>query len=138
MKFKKDYLTIAEIGTIINQMANFDNSWERELIKTVFVYIYCVGELNGQIIPQDMTLGEMSDIYNAIAEQGFIGEGLYQIKNLDTLDDCIYQEFGLTGTIKNFLEGINDKIDGALKNSNINISKALTQLQEMNNNDSNN
>ena len=42
LKLKKNYLTIEEIGNIVNQCAEKHTSYECELIKTVLVAKYCL------------------------------------------------------------------------------------------------
>lgn len=102
MTLKKTYLTIDEIGNIIQQMSNYSNSYEQEMIKIVLIAKYCLDE--------DFTDMTDMEVYNYVAGQDFYLT-LDNITNYYDLCRLIKEQFGLDRSVREFLISLDEKID---------------------------
>lgn len=107
LKLKKNYLTIEEIGNIVNQCAEKHTSYECELIKTVLVAKYCLN--------YDFSYKDDVTIYNELAEKDFLDNGYFAITNIEVLEDCIRKENSIEQTFRDFLESLNKSIEKGMK-----------------------
>ena len=125
LKLKKNYLTIEEIGTIVNQCAEKHTSYERELIKTVLVAKYCL----------DYDFGDKDDvtIYNELAKKNFLDNGYYTITNICALEDCIREENSIEQTFREFLESLNKSIEEGMKKipKNFDTKEFIKKVEEV-------
>lgn len=125
LKLKKNYLTIEEIGNIVNQCAEKHTSYECELIKTVLVAKYCL----------DYDFGDKDDVtvYNELAEKDFIDECYYDITNVCVLEDCIREENSIEQTFREFLEGLNKSIEKGMKKipKNFDTKEFIKKVEEV-------
>lgn len=107
LTLKKNYLTIEEIGNIVNQCAEKHTSYECELIKTVLVAKYCFN--------YDFSDKDDVTVYNELAEKDFLDNGYFAITNIEVLEDCIRKENSIEQTFREFLEGLNKSIEKGMK-----------------------
>ena len=107
LKLKRNYLTIEEIGNIVNQCAEKHTSYECELIKTVLVAKYCLN--------YDFSYKDDVTIYNELAEKDFLDNGYFAITNIEVLEDCIRKENSIEQTFRDFLESLNKSIEKGMK-----------------------
>ena len=125
LKLKKNYLTIEEIGNIVNQCAEKHTSYECELIKTVLVAKYCL----------DYDFGDKDDVtvYNELAEKDFIDECYYYITNVYVLENCISEENSIEQTFREFLEGLNKSIEKGMKKipKNFDTKEFIKKVEEV-------
>ena len=125
LKLKKNYLTIEEIGNIVNQCAEKHTSYECELIKTVLVAKYCL----------DYDFGDKDDVtvYNELAEKDFIDECYYDITNVYVLENCISEENSIEQTFREFLEGLNKSIEKGMKKipKNFDTKEFIKKVEEV-------
>ena len=107
LTLKKNYLTIEEIGNIVNQCVEKHTSYECELIKTVLVAKYCF----------DYNFGDKDDVtvYNELAEKNFLDNGYFAITNIEVLEDCIRKENSIEQTFRDFLGSLNKSIEKGMK-----------------------
>lgn len=107
LTLKKNYLTIEEIGNIVNQCAEKQTSYECELIKTVLVAKYCLN--------YDFSDKDDVTVYNELAEKDFLDNGYFAITNIEVLEDCIRKENSIEQTFREFLESLNKSIEKGMK-----------------------
>lgn len=107
LKLNKNYLTIEEIGNIVNQCAEKHTSYECELIKTVLVAKYC--------LDYDFNDKDNITIYNELAGKDFLDNGYFAITNIEVLEDCIRKENSIEQTFREFLESLNKSIEKGMK-----------------------
>lgn len=125
LKLKKNYLTIEEIGNIVNQCTEKHTSYERELIKTVLVAKYCL----------DYDFGDKDDVtvYNELAEKNFLDNGYYAITNICALEDGIREENSIEQTFREFLESLNKSIEKGMKKipKNFDTKEFIKKVEEV-------
>ena len=125
LKLKKNYLTIEEIGNIVNQCAEKHTSYECELIKTVLVAKYCL----------DYDFGDKDDVtvYNELAEKNFLDNGYFAITNIEVLEDCIRKENSIEQTFRDFLESLNKSIEKGMKKipKNFDAKEFIKKVEEV-------
>lgn len=96
LTLKKNYLTIEEIGNIVNQCAEKHTSYECELIKTVLVAKYCF----------DYDFRDKDDVtvYNELAEKIFLIMVILLLQISRFLRIVLEKKIALSRLLENFLK----------------------------------
>lgn len=97
LEFKKKYLTIEEIGQIIETMKVVDTSYEREMTKVALVSRHCV----------DATFKDgmgLNEIYNQVAEDGILDNFDSEIHNYYKIDALFKDEISLNKIFKDIMD----------------------------------
>lgn len=97
LEFKKNYLTIEEIGTIVETMKEVNTSYEREMTKVALVSKYCVDKLF------DLELG-LNEVYNEVAKDGILESFDSEIHNYYKIDTLFKDEISLNKMIKDIMD----------------------------------
>ena len=97
LEFKKNYLTIEEIGTIIENMKIVNTSYEREMTKVALVSKYCVDK------EFDKEMG-LNEVYNEVAEDGILDLFDSEIHNYYKIDTLFKDEISLNKMFKDIMD----------------------------------
>ena len=120
MKIVRDYLTSAELGFIINAMLEKDNALDREIVKVGLV---------AQLLAEDIgEFEDCNDVYDKVIADVTINFSKI-VNNYDIIDKIVAEELGVNNIIKDFVVGVNEKLDNATKNMDLN--GAIAQLKEI-------
>ena len=120
MKIVRDYPTSQEIGYIVNAMLEKETALEREVVKVALVaQLVCeeIGDFN-----------DCNDIYDMVVANNAIDLSKI-VNNYDIIDKIVSEELGVNNIIKDFINNINEKLDTAIKDMDLN--GAITQLKEI-------
>lgn len=119
MKITRDYLTSQELGFIVNAMLEKDNALDREIVKVGLV---------AQLLAEDIgEFEDCNDVYDKVVADDTINLSAI-VNNYDIIDKIVSEELGVNNILKDFVAGINEKLDKA---SEIDINKAVSQLKEL-------
>ena len=120
MKIVRDYLTSEELSFIINAMLEKDNALDREIVKVGLV---------AQLLAEDIgEFNDCNDVYDKVVADDTINLSKI-VNNYDVIDKIVAEELGVTNILKDFVKDINEKLDNATKNMDLN--GAITQLREI-------
>ena len=121
MKIVRKYLTSEELSFIINAMLEKDNALDREVVKVGLV---------AQILCDDIgdDVDNCNDIYDKVVADDSINFSAI-VNNYDIIDIVVDKELGVNNILKDFVTGINEKLDNATKN--LNLDSAIKQLREI-------
>ena len=97
LEFKKNYLTIEEIGHIIETMKIVNTSYEREMTKVALVSQICIDAK----FDEDMGLNE---IYNQVAKDGILDNFDSEIHNYYKIDILFKDEISLNKMFKDIID----------------------------------
>lgn len=120
MKIVRDYLTSEELGYIVNAMLEKETALEREVVKVALI---------AQLVGED--LGEFedcNDIYDMVVANNAIDLSKI-VNNYNIIDKIVSEELGVSNIIKDFINNINEKLDNATKN--VDLNGAIAQLKEL-------
>ena len=121
MKIIRKYLTSEELSFIINAMLEKDNALDREIVK-----VGLVAQLLCDNIGED--INDCNDIYDKVVADDSINFSAI-VNNYDVIDIIVDKELGVNNILKDFVTGINEKLDNATKN--LNLDNAIKQLREI-------
>lgn len=121
MKIIRKYLTSEELSFIINAMLEKDNALDREVVK-----VGLVAQLLCDNIGEDVN--DCNDIYDKVVADDSINFSAI-VNNYDIIDIIVDKELGVNNILKDFVVGINEKLDNATKN--LNLDSAIKQLREI-------
>lgn len=120
MKIVRDYLTSTELGFIINAMLEKETALEREIVKVGLV---------AQLLGEDLgDFEDCNDVYDKVVADNKINLSAI-VNNYDIIDKIVAEELGVNNIIKEFVKGINEKLDDVTKNMDLN--GAISQLKEI-------
>ena len=120
MKIVRDYLTSEELSFIINAMLEKDNALDREIVKVGLVT---------QLLAEDIgEFEDCNDVYDKVVADDTINFSKI-VNNYDIIDKIVAEELGVNNIIKDFVAGVNEKLDNATKNMDLN--GAIAQLKEI-------
>ena len=120
MKIVRDYLTSAELGFIVNAMLEKDNALDREVVKVGLV---------AQLLAEDIgEFNDCNDVYDKVVADDTINFSKI-VNNYDVIDKLVAEELGVNKTLSDFVKDINDKLEKAI--SNLDLNGAITQLKEI-------
>lgn len=120
MKIVRDYLTSTEIGYIISTMLEKESAIEREVVKVALV---------AQLVCEDIgDFDDCNDIYDKVVADSKLNFSAI-INNYDVIDKMYKEETGIEKILKDFVNDINNKIETATKNLDLNM--AVNQLKEI-------
>ena len=120
MKIVRDYLTSQELGFIVNAMLVKDNALDREIVKVGLV---------AQLLAEDIgEFEDCNDVYDKVVADDTINLSKI-VNNYDVIDKIVAEELGVNNIIKDFTKDINNKLDNATKNMDLN--GAIAQLREI-------
>ena len=123
MKIVRDYLTSTEIGYIISTMLEKESAIEREVVKVALV---------AQLVCEDIgDFNDCNDIYDKVVADSKLNFSAI-INNYDIIDKLYAEETGVEKILKDFVNDINNKIETATKN--LDLNNAINQLREIANN----
>lgn len=112
MNFKKNYLTIEELDTIVNQMKEETSACGREMVRVGMTAMYCLNHK----YTQDTGLNE---IYNDLAKDGTIELFDEHISNYYKIDQLVKQELSFYKIVDDLLSMVKNvdatKMQNALK-----------------------
>lgn len=120
MKIVRDYLTSDEIDYITSAMIEKSNAYEREMVKDgLIAQLVCedIGEYDSCEKYYDEYIKEPTANFKEI------------IRNYDVLDKIVVEEIGIKKVIEEFTNNLNEKLDNATKN--IDLNGAISQLKEI-------
>lgn len=128
MNITKTYLKPSEINAIVNNMIEQDTYLTAIMSRDMLILQYCT-DLN--IADENGDIGWTFAIYDKYKEDGTINEVLNEINENDLLliDECYQHEISTNVILKEFLDGLNKKIDKYGKE--FNLQKMLNQMKEM-------
>ena len=120
MKIVRDYLTSEELAFIVNAMLEKDNALDREIVKVGLV---------AQLLAEDIgEFEDCNDVYDKVVADDTINLSAI-VNNYDIIDKIVAEELGVNNILKDFVAGINEKLDNATKNMDLN--GAIAQLKEI-------
>ena len=120
MKIVRDYLTSQELGFIVNAMLEKDNALDREVVKVGLV---------AQLLGEDIgDFEDCNDVYDKVVADDTINLSAI-VNNYDIIDKIVAEELGVNNILKDFVKDINEKLDNATKNMDLN--GAIAQLKEI-------
>ena len=120
MKIVRDYLTSEELAFIINAMLEKDNALDREVVKVGLV---------AQLLAEDIgEFNDCNDVYDKVVADDTINFSKI-VNNYDVIDKLVAEELGVNNVIKDFVVSINQKLDNAMQN--VNLDNAIKQLKEL-------
>ena len=120
MKITRDYLTSQELGFIVNAMLEKDNALDREIVKVGLV---------AQLLAEDIgEFEDCNDVYDKVVADDTINLSVI-VNNYDIIDKIVAEELGVNNILKDFVKDINEKLDNATKNMDLN--GAIAQLKEI-------
>lgn len=120
MKIVRDYLTSEELSFIINAMLEKDNALDREVVKVGLV---------AQLLAEDIgEFNDCNDVYDKVVADDTINFSKI-VNNYDVIDKLVAEELGVNNVIKDFVVSINQKLDNAIQN--VNLDGAIKQLKEL-------
>lgn len=120
MKIVRDYLTSEELAFIINAMLEKDNALDREVVKVGLV---------AQLLAEDIgEFNDCNDVYDKVVADDTINFSKI-VNNYDVIDKLVAEELGINNVIKDFVASINQKLDNAMQN--VNLDNAIKQLKEL-------
>ena len=120
MKIIRDYLTSQELGFIVNAMLEKDNAVDREIIKVGLV---------AQLLGEDLgDFEDCNDVYDKVVADDTINLSKI-VNNYDIIDKLVAEELGVNKILSDFVKDINEKLDNATKNMDLN--GAIAQLKEI-------
>lgn len=130
MNITKTHLKASEINAIIENMKKQDTYLTAIISRDMLILQYCT-DLN--IADENGDIGWTFDIYDKYKENGDIEKVLSQIDENDLLliDECYQHETGMNVIFKEFLDGLNQKIDKYADG--IDLQKTLDGLKEITN-----
>lgn len=103
INFKRFYLTIEEIAEIVEEVKGYKESYNREVTKVNLTVKALF----------DYDFGEMlnTEVYNFAVENKLIERIEDEVSNYFTIDKLVKEELSVENTVRNFLEGLDKKID---------------------------
>ena len=120
MKIVRDYLKSEELSFIINAMLEKDNALDREIVKVGLV---------AQLLAEDIgEFNDCNDVYDKVVADDTINLSKI-VNNYDVIDKIVAEELGVNNIVKDFVASINQKLDNAMQN--INLDSAIKQLKEL-------
>ena len=120
MKIVRDYLTSEELSFIINAMLEKDNALDREVVKVGLV---------AQLLAEDIgEFNDCNDVYDKVVADDTINFSKI-VNNYNVIDKLVAEELGVNNVIKEFVASINQKLDNAMQN--VNLDNAIKQLKEL-------
>ena len=120
MKIVRDYLTSEELAFIVNAMLEKDNALDREIVKVGLV---------AQLLAEDIgKFNDCNDVYDKVVADDSVNFSAI-VNNYDIIDIVVDKELGVNNILKDFVVGINEKLDNATKN--LNLDSAIKQLREI-------
>ena len=120
MKIIRDYLTSEELAFIINAMLEKDSALDREVVKVGLV---------AQLLAEDIgEFNDCNDVYDKVVADDTINLSKI-VNNYDVIDKIVAEELGVNNIIKDFVASINQKLDNAMQN--VNLDSAIKQLKEL-------
>lgn len=96
MELKKNYLTIEELGNIVENMLEAETSWEREMVKVSLVGMYCT---DGNYKEDD----KLNHIYNDLAVNNILETLELDIQNYSRIDALYKDSISLGSTMLGLL-----------------------------------
>ena len=120
MKIVRDYLTSEELAFIINAMLEKETALDREVVKVGLV---------AQLLAEDIgEFNDCNDVYDKVVADDTINFSKI-VNNYDVIDKLVAEELGVNNVIKEFVASINQKLDNAMQN--VNLDSAIKQLKEL-------
>ena len=120
MKIVRDYLTSEELAFIINAMLEKETALDREVVKVGLV---------AQLLAEDVgEFNDCNDVYDKVVADDTINFSKI-VNNYDVIDKLVAEELGVNNVIKDFVVSINQKLDNAMQN--VNLDSAIKQLKEL-------
>lgn len=120
MKIVRDYLTSEELAFIINAMLEKETALDREVVKVGLV---------AQLLAEDVgEFNDCNDVYDKVVADDTINFSKI-VNNYDVIDKLVAEELGVNNVIKEFVTSINQKLDNAMQN--VNLDSAIKQLKEL-------
>lgn len=120
MKIVRDYLTSEELAFIINAMLEKETALDREVVKVGLV---------AQLLAEDIgEFNDCNDVYDKVVADDTINFSNI-VNNYDVIDKLVAEELGVNNVIKDFVVSINQKLDNAMQN--VNLDSAIKQLKEL-------
>ena len=120
MKIVRDYLTSEELAFIINAMLEKETALDREVVKVGLV---------AQLLAEDVgEFNDCNDVYDKVVADDTINFSKI-VNNYDVIDKLVAEELGVNNVIKDFVISINQKLDNAMQN--VNLDGAIKQLKEL-------
>ena len=120
MKIVRDYLTSEELSFIVNTMLEKETALDREVVKVGLV---------AQLLAEDIgEFEDCNDVYDKVVADSTINLSAI-VNNYDIIDIVVDKELGVNNILKDFVVGINEKLDNATKN--LNLDSAIKQLREI-------
>ena len=120
MKIVRDYLTSEELAFIINAMLEKETALDREVVKVGLV---------AQLLAEDVgEFNDCNDVYDKVVADDTINFSKI-VNNYDVIDKLVAEELGVNNVIKDFVVSINQKLDNAMQN--VNLDNAIKQLKEL-------
>ena len=103
INFKRFYLTIEEIAEIVEEVKGYKESYNREVTKVNLTVKALF----------DYDFGEMlnTEVYNFAVENKLIERIEDEVSNYFIIDKMVKEELSVENTVRNFLEGLDKKID---------------------------
>ena len=120
MKIVRDYLTSEELSFIVNTMLEKETALDREVVKVGLV---------AQLLAEDIgEFNDCNDVYDKVVADDTINFSKI-VNNYDVIDKLVAEELGINNVIKDFVASINQKLDNAMQN--VNLDNAIKQLKEL-------
>ena len=120
MKIVRDYLTSEELAFIVNTMLEKETALDREIVKVGLV---------AQLLAEDIgEFNDCNDVYDKVVADDTINFSKI-VNNYDVIDKLVAEELGINNVIKDFVASINQKLDNAMQN--VNLDNAIKQLKEL-------
>lgn len=127
MNIIKTYLKSSEINAIVNDMIEKETYLQSIISRDMMILYFCT-DLN--VLNNDGTIDGSFDTYDKYKEDGTIDKVLSEINENDLLliDECYQHEISTNVILKEFLDGLNEKIDKYGKG--FDLQKAFDKLKD--------
>lgn len=128
MSITKKFLKTSEINAIVKDMTEKETYLQAIVSRDMMLLYFCT-DLN--VLDEDGMVDGSFKTYDKYKEDGTIDELLNEINENDLLliDECYQHEISTNVILKEFLDGLNEKIDKYGKE--FNLQKMLNQMKEM-------
>lgn len=120
----RNYLTSEEMAFIAREMLNKDNALEREIVQ---VSLLAQILFNEEYQKKIEGFESCNDIYDWLFKEGIGVSWVYEIENIDTIEEVIHDELSTSKVVERFLTDLSEKIDEYAKNLNEESLKGLLE-----------
>ena len=127
MNITKTYLKSSEINAIVNDMIEKETYLQSIISRDMMILYFCT-DLN--VLNNDGMIDGTFETYDKHKKDGTIDKVLSEINENDLLliDECYQHETSLNVIVKEFLDGLNEKIDKYGKG--FDLQKAFDKLKD--------